>query len=159
MAGSNSDAALAIPVLLTRYADAFDAGDFAAAAKLFDGGCVVVDGKEIAGAERIAAMWNAFVRLYPDGTPRTRHLVTNLAITTNENGTAAECRSQWTVLQQPPGEPLRLVGSGRYHDDFVFEAGAWRFSRRRYAGVDFWGDAASHLKQPVNEREPHHGTV
>ena len=148
-----SDAALAIPSLLARYADAFDAGDFTAAAGLFDGGCVVVNGEEITGRDRIAAMWRSVVHIYADGTPRTRHLVTNPAITLIGDGEEAECRSQWTVLQQVGDEPLKLVGTGRYHDLFRCENDTWRFARRTYDRVDFWGDAAGHLKAPATKED------
>ena len=154
-----TSAALEIPALLARYADAFDAGDFAAAAQLFDGGCVVVDGREIAGAENITRMWKSFVILYDDGTPRTRHLVTNPAITLGEDGKSAECRSQWTVIQQVPGEALKLVGTGRYHDRFTHDGTSWRFARRDYAAVDFWGDASTHLKDPQLSKDSSHGNL
>lgn len=154
-----STAALEIPVLLARYADAFDAGDFLAAARLFDGGCVVVDGREIAGAEDIAAMWRSFVRLYEDGTPRTRHLVSNTAIKLAIDGNSADCRSQWTVLQQLPGADLKVVGTGRYDDRFHHDGESWRFARRTYAKVDFWGDASGHLKHPDMYKENSHGNL
>lgn len=154
-----TSAAIEIPALLARYADAFDAGDFQAAARLFDGGCVVVDGKEISGAERIAAMWASFVHLYEDGTPRTRHLVTNPAISVASDGCTASCRSQWTVLQQLSGQALKLVGTGRYEDEFNFHENSWRFSRRTYGKVDFWGDASDHLKAPSNMKETNHGNL
>jgi len=143
-----SSAATEIPVLLARYADAFDAGDFDGAARLFDGGCVVVGGEDVVGAIEIAAMWRAHVHIYADGTPRTRHLVSNVAIMVSPDGRTAECRSQWTVLQQLSGEPLKLVGTGRYEDLFRQDGQRWTFARRTYGPVDFWGDAAGHLKAP-----------
>lgn len=152
-------AALEIPALLARYAEAFDAGDFAAAAALFDGGCVVVEGREISGAERIAAMWRSFVILHEDGTPRTRHLVTNPAITLSPDGKGADCRSQWTVLQKLPDAELKLVGTGRYEDRFEHDGQQWRFARRNYAGVDFWGDASGHLKNPNYDKDDSHGNL
>ena len=155
MFGTASDSAIAIPALLARYADLFDAGAFEEAAGLFDRGCLVVAGWEITGAERIAAMWRSYVRIYDDGTPRTRHLVTNPAIELSPDGRAAHCRSQWTVLQQVPDQTLRLVGTGRYEDDLRFDNGSWHFVRRSYAAVDFWGDAADHLTTSVGEELEH----
>lgn len=152
-------AALEIPALLAEYADAFDAGDFARAAAMFDGGCVVVDGQEVAGADKIAAMWKSFVKLYEDGTPKTRHLVTNPAITLSDHGKEARCCSQWTVLQQAPGKALTIVGTGRYDDQFLFDGTRWRFQRRSYASVDFWGDASAHLKNPGQSKDKAHGNL
>lgn len=154
-----NNAALEIPALIARYADAFDAGDFEGAARLFDDGCVVVDGREIAGVDNIAAMWRSFVKTYEDGTPKTRHLVTNPAITVSDDGTSAQCRSQWTVLQQIPGDALKIVGTGRYDDQFQYDGKAWRFASRNYASVDFWGDAARHLKNPEMNKEMTHGNL
>lgn len=141
-----SDPALAIPNLLAAYADHFDAGRLDDAAQLFDRGCVIVDGKELRGTAQIVAMWRSFVVLYDDGTPRTRHLVTNPSIELAPDGQSARCRSQWTVLQQTDTLPLQIIGSGRYDDHFALSDGAWHFTRRAYAGVDFWGDTSAHLK-------------
>lgn len=140
------DPAIAIPNLLYRYADLFDAGRFEEAARLFDHGCVVVGGREIRGADAIQAMWDGHVRLHADGTPRTRHLVTNPRIDLDDDGASARCRSQWTVLQPVASGAIVVVGTGRYDDRFAVIDGAWCFTRRDYAGVDFWGDTSAHLK-------------
>lgn len=141
-----SDPAIAIPNLLYRYAELFDAGDFETAARLFDHGGVVVDGQLIAGADNICAMWNGFVLLYEDGTPKTRHLITNPIIELSADGQHAQCRSQWTVLQSLDDLPLQVIGSGRYHDELKLVDGEWTFTKREYSKVDFWGDASRHLK-------------
>ena len=143
-----SDPALAIPNLLYRYADLFDAGRFDDAAALFDGGHVVVGGQKLVGRDKIVGMWRDFVILYDCGTPRTRHLTTNPAIDLSGDGLSAWCRSQWTVLQQAEGLPLQVIGTGRYADEFVLAEGKWRFASRDYSSVDFWGDASHHLKNP-----------
>lgn len=137
--------ALDIPNLLYLYADYMDAADFTAAASLFEHGCVVAGDREIRGAEAIAAMWEATVIVHDDGTLRTRHLVTNPRIALDDDGQSASCRSQWTVLQQVGDAPLSIVGSGRYHDEFRIIDGAWHFTRRDYARVDFWGDTSRHM--------------
>ncbi|MFM8769807.1 MAG: nuclear transport factor 2 family protein, partial [Rubrivivax sp.] len=83
---ASASAALEIPNLLYRYSDAIDAARFDEAAALFDHGAVWVQGQRIQGREAIATMWRRWVRLYPDGTPRTRHLVTNPLIELSDNG-------------------------------------------------------------------------
>lgn len=154
-----NNAALEIPALLAQYANAFDAGDFEGAARLFEGGSVVVEGREKAGAEAIAAMWRSFVKLYEDGTPRTRHLVTNPSITVSHDGSSATCHSQWTVLQQVPDGVLKVVGTGRYKDRFRHDGQAWHFEQRNYAQIDFWGDASGHLQNPQVSKEATHGNL
>src|ERR1700722_3446836 len=49
--------------------------------------------------------------LYADGTPRTRHLVTNTIIEVDESAGRATARSYNTTLQQVPG------AGGRDHRD------------------------------------------
>ena len=142
-------AALEIPNLLYRYADAIDAGRFDDAAALFDQGAVLVQGQRIQGREAIAAMWRRWVRLYPDGTPRTRHLVTNPQIELSDDGLTARCRSQWTLLQAADNLPLQVVATGRYDDRFALLEGRWHFTERRYAGMDLMGDVSAHLLRNV----------
>lgn len=141
-----SNPVLAIPNLLYRYAELFDAGEFEQAAGLFDRGAVIVDGKRVEGAFDIAAMWRTFVILYEDGTPKTRHLISNPIIELSHNGQRAQCRSQWTVLQALDDLPLQIIGSGRYQDELELVKGEWAFVTREYSKVDFWGNATGHLK-------------
>lgn len=142
-----TDAAIAIPALLARYVDLIDAGDFVSAAVLFDGGCVVAGGRELRGVDAIRRLWEDFVHIHADGTPRTRHLISNVAIVLDADGEGATCASQWTVLQAVGGVAPTIVGSGRYRDRFVRgDGGVWRFARREYGPVDFWGDTSAHLK-------------
>jgi hypothetical protein len=110
---------------------------------------VVVQGQRIEGREAIASMWRRWVRLYPDNTPRTRHLVTNPLIELSDDGLTARCRSQWTLLQATDTLPLQVVATGRYDDHLALLDGRWYFSERRYAGVDLSGDMSAHLLQPV----------
>ena len=147
-------AALAIPNLLYLYADLFDAGRLEEAAHLFDRGCIAAGERDIKGADAIASFWQRVVHIYPCGTPRTRHLVTNPAITLSDDGQNATCSSQWTVLQQVEGTPLSIIGSGRYHDEFAQFGGDWHFTRRTYGTIDFWGDTKNHLKKhPLPETQ------
>ena len=146
---ASASAALEIPNLLYRYADAIDAARFDEAAALFDHGAVWVQGQHIQGREAIATMWRRWVRLYPDGTPRTRHLVTNPLIELSDDGLTARCRSQWTLLQATENVPLQVVATGRYDARFALLEGRWHFTERRYAGMDLMGDVSAHLLQNV----------
>jgi ketosteroid isomerase-like protein len=148
-----TDAAIAIPNLLYTYADLIDAGDLIGAARLFRHGAVVSGGQRIEGEEAIAAMWRGWMRLYPDGTPRTRHIITNPIIELSDDGQTATCRSQWTVLQATGGFPLQPVGTGRYHDRFARIAGQWHFTERNYAQIDLLGDMRAHLLKSLDDEE------
>jgi 3-phenylpropionate/cinnamic acid dioxygenase small subunit len=147
-----TNAAIDIPNLLYRYAEAFDDGDFVGAARLFDRGCLIAGGKTISGVEAITAMWRQWVRLY-DGKPRTRHITTNPIIEIADDGQSATCRSQWTVIQATEDFAMQLVGSGRYHDTFALMDGAWHFTERTYAKVDMAGDTSAHTRQPLASKD------
>lgn len=144
--------AIAIPNLLHRYAELIDAADFEGAAALFDHGGVVAEGVRIEGREAIAGMWRSWIKLH-DGSPRTRHIITNPIIELSEDGQSAQCRSQWTVLQAAPGLPLQVIATGRYHDRFAVIEGEWRFAERRYAGFDLMGDMSAHLKRTLEDED------
>lgn len=144
-----NDAAIEIPNLLYRYADAIDAGRLDDAAALFDHGAVVAGGKRIEGRDALVALWRNWIRLYPDGTPRTRHLVTNPLIEIADDGVGACCRSQWTLLQATAHFPLQVVATGRYDDRFAQIEGHWHFAERIYAGVDLAGDTSAHMLLPL----------
>lgn len=65
-----------IQQLLHRYAHAFDAGEFAAFAALFEHGTLHLQGVSppVSGIEEVLAMIECRVILY-DGVPRTNHLI------------------------------------------------------------------------------------
>lgn len=146
-----SDAAIAIPNLLYRYADLIDAGDLRGAARLFRHGHLISGGERFDNEDAIVAMWESWIRIYEDGTPRTRHLITNPIIELDEAGESAACRSQWTVLQAVDGYPLQIVGSGRYHDQMRRIEGEWCFVERNYARIDLIGDTSAHMKRNVKD--------
>jgi len=95
------------------------------------------------------ALWRAHVRLYPCGTPRTKHVVTNPIVEVDEEAGTATCRSYYTVFQATPDLPLQAICAGRYHDAFVRIEGTWHFSQRDYSLLDLIGDVSQHLLIPV----------
>ena len=146
------NAAIEIPNLIYRYANAIDAADFKSAAAMFDYGHVTAEGKEIKGAENIEAMWRSWIRLYSDGTPRTRHIITNPIIILSEDEMSARCESQWTVLQATDELPLQPIATGRYDDRFAIIDGAWCYIEKNYTQTDLVGNTSGHTKQPLEER-------
>jgi 3-phenylpropionate/cinnamic acid dioxygenase small subunit len=135
--------------LLYRYAEYMDGGDFAGAASLFEHAVLRVGGGDTAttDAAGMLAFWTNLVIVYPDGTPRTKHVVTNPIIEIGDS--TATCRSYYTVLQQTDDFPLQVIVSGRYHDRFERVDGRWRFSYRDYSMMDLVGDLSRHLRQQI----------
>jgi 3-phenylpropionate/cinnamic acid dioxygenase small subunit len=145
-----SSSALAIANLLYRYTEAMDSGNLEGAAELFRHARIKVrDRAEPLNAAGLLALWREHVKLYPCGTPRTKHVVTNPIIEIDENGGKAAVRSYYTVYQAAEGFPLQLIASGRYHDEFERVGGVWRFSYRDYSMLDLMGDMSFHLNVPV----------
>ena len=129
----------AITALVHAYPRLRDRADFEGIGKLFaKGRFSSTMGRSLGGAE-LAADRARGIRLHEDGTPRTSILTTNLLIDVDDAAGTARARSCYAMLKQPPGEPLRVVGAGRYHD------GVWRFAERRVR-TDHLGDLSAHLR-------------
>lgn len=137
----------AIESLLYRYAEAIDAGDFAAVGALFAHGRICgPDGAPIAeGAAAVQRLYEATTRRYPDdGTPKTRHMITNPIIEVDEGDGTATGRSRFTVYQATEALPLQPIIAGDYHDRFAVVDGAWTFSERVMRPA-LYGDLSQHL--------------
>ena len=93
----------------------------------------------------IVVQGRLFVKIYPVGTRRTKHVVTNPTIVGDEPAVARPCRSYYTVLQATDSLPLQVIAAGRYHDNFERADGKWRFSYRDYTLFDLAGDLSDHL--------------
>ncbi len=81
-----------------------------------------------------------------DGTPRTKHVLTNPIVEVDEEAGTATCRSYYTVLQQTDTLPLQPIVAGRYHDRFARIDGQWCFAERDYTMLDMIGDISQHLR-------------
>lgn len=133
----------AIANLVYRYAELIDAGDLEGAASLFAHARIKL-GEQIVGPEEVLAAWRRAIILYPCGTPRTKHVVTNTLIEVDEAAGTGTCRSYYTVFQQAGDSPLQPVICGRYHDRFERVDGTWRFCWRDYSLHDLIGDMSRH---------------
>ena len=130
--------------LLYRYAELMDGGRLDDAAELFAHAEIVLDPASApVDATELLGVWRAIVKLHDDGTPKTRHMVTNPQILVD--GDTASARSSYTVLQATDRIPLQPIIVGRYHDEFARVDGRWRFSRRDYSLVDLVGDTSDHI--------------
>lgn len=143
---TNIPDAVAVTNLLYRYAELIDAGDYEGIGAQLAHAVITTDGsdREIRGAEAIAGMYHASTRKYEDGTPLTKHVITNPIVEVSDDGATATCRSYYTVFQKVEGTPLQPIIAGHYRDEFEKVDGEWRYSRR-HMGVDLIGDLSRHL--------------
>jgi hypothetical protein len=142
-----SDARGDIESLLYRYAEAIDAGDFEAVGGLFAHGRICgPDGVPYAtGADEVTRMYEATTRRYPDdGTPKTRHMISNPIIDVDSAASTATSRSRFTVYQATESLPLQPIIAGDYHDRFARVDGRWTFGERVMLPA-LYGDLSQHL--------------
>ena len=141
--------------LLYRYAEAIDAGDFGAVGELFRHGRIYAAAESpdtgpitvAEGAEAVTELYRSLVIVYDDGTPRTRHLVSNAIIDVDEGLGSATGRSSYTVFQGSSDDSpaLQPIVIGRYEDTFHRIGGTWWFASGTMH-VDLTGDLSRHLR-------------
>ncbi len=137
----------AILRLINRYCFTIDGGDLEGFARLFEHGEYRIEGfKTMVGRDQVLDFVSNVI-LYEDGTPKTRHLTTNLEIDVSDDGQTARAQCYVTILQQTAEFPLQMISSGHYFDDFECVDGQWRFARRVVRNV-LMGDASAHLRPP-----------
>jgi 3-phenylpropionate/cinnamic acid dioxygenase small subunit len=143
-----------ITALIFRYAECIDAGDFDGIARLFEHATVRSGEYAFSGAETLRDLWSDMVRIYDNGTPLTKHVITNVIVDVEAAGATATARSYVTVLQaKPPEFPLQVIVSARHHDTFERVGGAWRFSERIDI-TDLVGDMTWHTTSPYAADAP-----
>jgi 3-phenylpropionate/cinnamic acid dioxygenase small subunit len=140
-----ADAARSIENLIYAYAERIDGGDLDGLAELFAHGRIeAAPGIVIEGADQVRKLYEGTTRLHGDGTPRTHHVTTNVAVEVDHDAGTASSRSCYTVFQQTDELPLQPIIAGRYHDTFHLVAGQWCFDTRTMF-VDLKGDLSHHL--------------
>ena len=140
---------LAIQNLVYRYTWHIDHGDFAAMAALFARAVVILDpaGTFDCDPKGLEGVFREYVRVYADGTPRTRHVTTNLIIDP-EGDDQASSSSSVVVFQQTDALALQPIIVTRNLDRFVRTEGEWHFSERRIE-MNFLGDLSAHMMKTV----------
>jgi ketosteroid isomerase-like protein len=136
----------AIENLIATYAELVDHADFAGLGALLADATFTGSGAPVSGAIAIEQMFRDMLVVYDDGTPRTKHVTTNIIIDADEQAGTAAARSYVTVFQARSGLALQAIMSGRYQDRFVRRDGHWRFTERRVR-IDLVGDLSGHLRQ------------
>ena len=127
--------------LMNSYCYAIDSGDFKTFNRLLEHAQWIADGKT-PGKESAS---NLIV--YADGTPRTKHTITNITIDVNDTKTEATAHSYVTVFQQTDSFPLQAIYAGEYFDEFECVDDEWRFTKREIKN-SLPGDMRAHLKKP-----------
>jgi hypothetical protein len=114
-------------------------------AELFRHGRIeAAPGVIIEGADQVLALYERTTRRYDDGTPRTRHMTTNVTVEVSDDAATASARTYYIVFQQTDELPLQPIISGHYHDTFHLVEDEWCFDTRRMF-VDLTGDLSQHL--------------
>jgi ketosteroid isomerase-like protein len=137
----------AITKLIYAYAERIDAGDFAGVGELFAYATLTFEGfgDAVAGRDAIAALYDRTTRRYEDGTPRTKHVMTNVMVDVADDGEVAASRSYFTVLQAVPGAlALQPVIAGRYRHTYERVDERWRVLTMHII-IDLVGDLGHHM--------------
>ena len=145
MSTPTSSSHRAIENLIAKYAELVDGGDFAGVGTLLADATFTGGAGSVSGRDAVEKMLQDSVMVYDDGTPRTKHVTTNVAIEVDEEAGTAVSRSYFTALQAVPDLALQPIVSGRYHDRFERRDGRWRFVEPRVR-TDLVGDVSRHLR-------------
>ena len=138
----------AIEALVYRYAELLDGGDLDGVAALFAHADWRPGTRDFVahGTDEVRRMYDGVI-IYEDGTPHTKHVITNLVIDHEDGAAEATARSYFTVLQANDGV-LQPIIAGRYHDRFEQVDGDWRFAER-IIHPDLQGDLSRHMRGPT----------
>jgi hypothetical protein len=139
------DARHTVAALVHSYAEHLDLGDFDAVADLFAAATFAGPGGGVRrGRDEVRHLYDRVV-LY-SGSPRTKHVISNLVVDVDEIAGTAGSRCQFSVLHNPvAGQPIRVVLAGRYVDTFHFDGERWAFASR-VVHVDLTGDLRPHYR-------------
>ena len=133
--------------LVYEYGYRIDAGDFAGIGQLLGDARLIADGQdmEVRGSDAIAAYYAASTRLYEDtGTPKTKHVFTNMQIEIDDAAGTARGKAHYLVFQQTDVLSLQPIITGHYEHRFEKRGSAWRITEKKFF-VDQIGDLSQHL--------------
>ena len=138
----------AVNTLLMTYAEHLDSGRFAEFVALFEHATYRIEHSghdQCLGVPRARRKCSGSASrraCTEDGTPRTKHVITNVNI--QLDGDSATASSYATVFQQTDVLPLQPIASGRYLDRFSRVVDGWRFADRLITGF-LLGDRSQHV--------------
>ena len=134
-----------ITALVHRYGALLDAGDIDGVVALFSRATwrSAATGTVLRTPEEIRGVYEGIVM--HDGSPRTRHLMTNVVVEIDDGADEATGHSTYTVLQSVgPGDPIEIVVVGRYEDHYARGADGWHLTDRLFF-VDLQADTSRHF--------------
>jgi hypothetical protein len=137
------DDAEQIRALVAAYGERLDAGDLDGVAALFRNATWRSGTRSLTDVAAVRAVYDDVI-LY-DGVPSTRHVMGDVVVEVDVDGSHATSRCSFTVFQARPDFPLQAVLVGRYHDEFASVGGAWEF-RTRVVYADLLGDLSRHMR-------------
>jgi hypothetical protein len=132
------------------YPEILDQGDHAGLGELFADCEIHCFASNVArsgpyvGAEGAKAFYDSAVMMH-DGSPRTRHVITNVILELSPEQLEAKTRSYFQVVQDAPPGALKIIASGRYRDEYRKVGGRWRFTRKEI-WADYMGDVSQHAR-------------
>jgi SnoaL-like domain len=132
--------------LVNSYALLLDAGDLDAVAGLFEYSTWRSEphGTVLRGSREVRTVYEK-LKVDDDGSPGTKHLLTNVSVHVDPGATSASSHCYWTVLQQVTASSgIDIILSGQYADRFEKVDGTWRFTDR-LTTVDMTGDQSGHI--------------
>ena len=135
-----------IEALVYGYGEMIDTGNLDGVVALFKDATwrSSETGQALRDPAAVQAVYDQIV-LYDDGTPRTKHVITNLKVEFAEDGRSATGSCYFTVLQGVvPGEPVQAVVAGRYDDRYERGPDGWRFADRLLT-AQLAGDMSHHF--------------
>ena len=135
-----------IEALVYGYGEMIDTGNLDGVVALFKDATwrSSETGQALRDPADVKAVYDQIV-LYEDGTPRTKHVITNLKLEFAPDGNSATGSCYFSVLQGVvPGEPVQVVVAGRYDDRFERGPDGWRFADRVFTG-QLAGDMSHHF--------------
>ncbi|HEY4332536.1 MAG TPA: nuclear transport factor 2 family protein [Ilumatobacteraceae bacterium] len=143
----------AVTELIFTYAERIDGGDFSGLGELFAHAEITTAGMDqrSRGKDEIEALYVNWTRRFPDdGTPKTKHVMTNVIVDVDEEAGTAASRSYFTVFQAVPDVfALQPIIAGRYRDRFECVDGTWRFTAMHII-IDLMGDLSQHMTAPLD---------
>jgi hypothetical protein len=139
----------AVTRIVYEYAARLDLGDLEGVGELFRYGVFRSFDSDsgFEGSQGVARMFRGFVKFY-DGSPRTKHVTTNLRIDVDNDGGGATCQSYFSVLQAVDDLPLQVVIAGRYEDHFERRDGEW-WIIERVVYSELFGDLHAHMRRSI----------
>jgi hypothetical protein len=133
--------------LMNSYGFTLDTGNLDGFASLFEHGEWSVEGAPPNVGKQAVLAAISTMRIYPCGTPRTKHVTANVDLDIDEQAGTACAQCYVMVFQQTDTFPLQPIFVGHYFDDFEQVEGRWRF-RKRLIRQSLVGDLSACFGSP-----------